>query len=211
MKDRTDEEKRGIQIMTGFFMGSGTVDLPPHKGKELEQCANYLEHVVTYADNAYTNFKNFTKKSGAQEGFYDVMTGFKFISTSVHMISTSQKSCPTLAAEWDRIKEIADTWNHPDDFAFDNEKEILFNGENLYPYIEKALKFYEDKKYRDFGEQFGIMSEQIMIGKTLINEFDYDPRSQDTKKLYFQRWGAEFVAGFSYGMHVGDFDQEMLY
>jgi hypothetical protein len=50
-----------------------------------------------------------------------------------------------------------------------------------------------------------------MIGKTLIEEFDYDPRSQDVHRLYFQRWGAEFVAGFSYGMHVGDFDLEMLY
>jgi hypothetical protein len=94
-----------------------------------------------------------------QEGFYDVMTGFKFISTSVHMITTSEKSCPTLAAEWDRLKEIADVWNHPNDFSFNNKEEILFNGENLYPYISKALQSYEAKDYRDFGEQFGIMSE----------------------------------------------------
>ena len=64
-----------------------------------------------------------------------------------------------MAAEWDRIKEIADVWNHPNDFSFDNKKEVLFNGENLYPYIERALKFYEDKDYRKFGEQFGIASE----------------------------------------------------
>jgi hypothetical protein len=50
-----------------------------------------------------------------------------------------------------------------------------------------------------------------MIGKTLIEEFEYDPRSQDVQRLYFQRWGAEFIAGFGYGMHVGDFDQDALY
>ena len=61
-KDKTDDEKRGIEMMKGFFIGSGTVDLPPHKGKELQDCANYLEHVVTYGDNAYNNFKNFMKK-----------------------------------------------------------------------------------------------------------------------------------------------------
>jgi hypothetical protein len=152
LSKRTEEERRGLDIMVGFFKGSTTVDLPPQKSQELEECANYLEHVVTYADNAYTNFKNFKKKSGVSEGFYDVMNGFKFISTSVHMISTSQKSCPTLAAEWDRIKEIADAWNHPNDFSFDNQQEILFNGENLYPYITKALQFYEEKNYREFGE-----------------------------------------------------------
>jgi hypothetical protein len=177
--ERTEEEKRGIDMIKGFFIGSGTVDLPPHKGKELEECGNYLEHVVQYGDNAYQNFKNFKKKSGIQEGFYDVMSGIKFISTTLHMVTTSEKSCPTLAAEWDRIKEMADVWNHPYDFSFDNKEEILFNGENLYPYITRAIQFYEDKDYERFMEQFGIVSEQILIGKTLIEEFGYDPRSQD--------------------------------
>jgi len=166
---------------------------------------------VTYADSAMENFKSFKKKSGIQEGFYDVMTGMKFISTMVHMITTSEKSCPTVPAEWDRIKEIANTWNHPTDFAFDNAEEILFNGENLYPYISKAMQFYEDKDFIHFGDQIGIVSVQIMLGKTLIEEFDYDPRSQDDSKLMFQRWGAEFIQGFAYGLKVGDLDQDQLY
>jgi hypothetical protein len=57
--ERSDDEKRGIEMMKGFFIGSSTVDLPPKKGEELENCANYLDHVVTYGDNAYNNFKNF--------------------------------------------------------------------------------------------------------------------------------------------------------
>lgn len=55
------------------------------------------------------------------------------------MITTSEESCKTLKAEWPRIKEMADAWNHPTDFSFDNDKEILFNGENLYPFITKAM------------------------------------------------------------------------
>jgi len=172
---------------------------------------NYVENIYTYADNAYSNFKNYKKKAGIQEGFYDVMTGMKFVSTMVHMITTSEKSCTHFAAEWDRIKEIANVWNHPNDFSFDNSETILFNGENLYPYITKALQFYEEKNYEKFGEQFGIASEQIMMGKTLIEEFKYDPRSQDETKLYFQRWGAEFTAGFAYGMHLGEVDVNSLY
>jgi len=146
-------------MMAGFMIGSGVVDLPPKKSKELEECANYLEHVVTYGDQAYQSFKKFQSKSADKEGFYDVMTGLKFVSTSIHMITTSEKSCPTLAVEWDRVKEMADTWNHPNDFSFDNKEEILFNGENLYPFITKALKFYEEKEWEKFAEQFGIASE----------------------------------------------------
>lgn len=139
-------------MMKGFFIGSGTVDLPPKQDEALDQCADYLEHVVTYGDNAYNNFKNFSKKSGNQEGFYDVMNGLKFVSTTVHMVTTSQKSCPTLAVEWDRVKEIADAWNHPNDFSFDNAETILFNGENLYPFIKKAIDYYEKKDYMRFME-----------------------------------------------------------
>jgi len=50
-----------------------------------------------------------------------------------------------------------------------------------------------------------------MIGKTLIEEFNVDPRSKDPAKLYFQRWGAEFAAGFAYGVKIGDLDQDELY
>ena len=102
-------------------MGSATVDMKPHKDQALEDCMDYLEHVVTYADSAYDNFKSYKKKSGLSEGFYDVMTGMKFVSTMVHMITTSEKACPTLEAEWHRIKNMANTWNHPTDFAFDND------------------------------------------------------------------------------------------
>jgi hypothetical protein len=48
------------------------------------------------------------------------MSGLKFFSSTLHMITTSKKYCPTLAAEWDRISEMADAWNHPLDFDFDN-------------------------------------------------------------------------------------------
>ena len=138
-KDRTDKEKEGLEIAKGFFIGSATVDLPPAKDQALEGCMDYLEHVVTYGDSFYSSFKSYKRKAGLSEGFYDVMNGLKWASTMVHMITTSEESCTTLAAEWGRIKEIADTWNHPTDFSFDNDKEILFNGENLYPYVSKAL------------------------------------------------------------------------
>jgi len=52
---------------------------------------DYLEHVVTYADNVYDSFKSYKRKSGLSEGFYDVMTGIKFVSTMVHMITTSEE------------------------------------------------------------------------------------------------------------------------
>lgn len=77
-------------------MGSATVDMKPSKDQALEDCMDYVEHVVTYADSAYDNFKSYKKKSGLSEGFYDVMTGMKFVSTMVHMITTSEKACPTL-------------------------------------------------------------------------------------------------------------------
>jgi len=125
--------------------------MPPAKDKKLEECMDYLEHVVTYADNIYNSFKNYKKKSGLSEGFYDVMAGIKFTSTMVHMLTTSENSCPTVAIEWDRIKDIANTWNHASDFMFDNDKKVLFNGENLYPYITNALTWYEAGDYIKFG------------------------------------------------------------
>lgn len=96
MKQRSDKEKEGLEVAKGFFIGSGTVDLPPSKDQALDNCMDYVEHVVTYADSAYDNFKSYKKKSGLSEGFYDVMTGMKFISTMVHMITTSEESCSTL-------------------------------------------------------------------------------------------------------------------
>ena len=50
-----------------------------------------------------------------------------------------------------------------------------------------------------------------MIGKTLIEEYKVQPRTDDPAKLYFQRWGAEFAQGFAYGMKIGNLDQEKLY
>ena len=151
-KKRSDKEQEGLAVAKGFFIGSATVDMPPEHNKQLEDCMDYLEHVVTYADNIYDSFKAYKRKAGLSEGFYDVMTGLKFVSTMVHMITTSESNCQTVAAEWGRIKEIANTWNHPSDFSFDNDKEILFNGENLYPYISKSLQYYEEKDFENFGQ-----------------------------------------------------------
>ena len=63
------------------------------------------------------------------------MNTLKFVSSMIHMITTSEQQCSTLPAEWDRIKEIATTWNWPLDFVVDNDKVIDFNGENLYGYF----------------------------------------------------------------------------
>ena len=57
--NRTVKEMEGLEVAKGFFIGSATVDMPPAQDKKLEECMDYLEHIVKYADNIYDSFKSF--------------------------------------------------------------------------------------------------------------------------------------------------------
>jgi hypothetical protein len=47
------------------------------------------------------------------------------------------------------------------------------NGKNIYSMVNEAIKNYSQKNYKGFGQQLGIASQQIMIGKSLIDDFGY--------------------------------------
>ena len=130
----------------------------------------------------------------------------KLFSTIVHMITISQNNCPDLSQDWDYIKDIANSWNKPEAF-FTKPGEVFVNGKNIYPMIDEAIKNYSQKNYKGFGQQLGIASQQIMIGKCLIEDFGYSKLPQDQENQgvgYFHQFGAQFAAGFIYGLDIDD-------
>ena len=67
--------------------------------------------------------------------------------------------------DFDNINLIASAWYSPLSFVFHDGKDLVFNGKDIYNYINEAVEFFKKKQYYNFGLKIGHASEKIFAGK----------------------------------------------
>jgi hypothetical protein len=135
----------------------------------------------------------------------------------IQMIRSSQYQCDNLPADWDRINEMSDAWRNPKDVSFKDGR-LFLHGIDLEDQLEmNSRTAWDTKNYEALGEELGRASIKLVNNGKLIDQGQDvsggdsgSTSGGDPTKLYFQRMGAQFAAGFYFGMNIGGFDQDML-
>ena len=99
----------------GFFDGSGTAD-----GFDgADKCLLDLETDI-HLKGAIRGFK--------QKGLQNILTGNVMIASKLKVYKNAESDCQNLEAEWDKIGQMAEAWEHPLTFGYHAGKDIIING-----------------------------------------------------------------------------------
>jgi hypothetical protein len=163
----------------------------------------FLDHIHGYADKAYKAFDDKNMKGK--------LTAIDKIAHMIHMISTSESRCGALPADWDALHEMSEAWRNPKDVEYTADGDLKVHGVNISDLFNASITDFDAKNYEKVGFELGKASLLITHNGKLIDLGQDVSGKVDPKKAYFQKMGAEFAAGFFFGINVNGFDEKMIY
>ena len=109
-----------VEIVKGFLKGA----IEAEGFNDIETCIQDVEHVVSDAETAFTDFES--------KDVHKIVDGFKQLVDLMKTVKTGMQDCSSLKADWQKLEDMAIIFSSPSSFAWHVGKDLLVNGVQIY-------------------------------------------------------------------------------
>ncbi len=119
-KTQLADNQKMVEIVKGFLKGA----IEAEGFNDIETCITDVEHVVSDAETAFTDFES--------KDVHKIVDGFKQLVDLMRTLKSGMQDCSSLKADWQKLEDMAAVFSSPSSFAWHVGKDLLVNGVQIY-------------------------------------------------------------------------------